>query len=49
MRTRAHGRIAQGTTTPQDAVEHYKAALAVEGASAKAKQAAEEGLRKTSK
>jgi tetratricopeptide (TPR) repeat protein len=43
------GRLAQGTTTPQDAVEHYKAALAVEGASAKAKQAAEEGLRKTSK
>ena len=43
------GRLAQSTATPEDAVAHFKAALAVEGASAKARQAAEEGLRKTSK
>jgi tetratricopeptide (TPR) repeat protein len=43
------GRLAQASTTPEEAVEHYRAALAVEGAPAKARQAAEEGLRKTSK
>jgi tetratricopeptide (TPR) repeat protein len=43
------GRLAQASTTPEEAVEHYRAALAVDGAPAKARQAAEEGLRKTSK
>jgi hypothetical protein len=43
------GRLAQASTTPEEAVEHYRAALAVEGGPAKARQAAEEGLRKTSK
>lgn len=43
------GRLAQASASPENAVEHYKAALAVEGASEKARQAAEEGLRKTSR
>jgi len=43
------GRLAQASASPQDAVEHYKAALGVPGASEKARQAAEEGLRKTSR
>jgi tetratricopeptide (TPR) repeat protein len=43
------GRLSQASATPEQAVEHFKAALAVEGASEKARQAAEEGLRKTSK
>jgi tetratricopeptide (TPR) repeat protein len=43
------GRLAQASTTPEEAVEHYRAALGVDGAPAKARQAAEEGLRKTSK
>jgi tetratricopeptide (TPR) repeat protein len=43
------GRLSQASATPEEAVEHFKAALAVEGASEKARQAAEEGLRKTSK
>jgi len=43
------GRLAQASATPEDAVEHYKAALAVQGISDKARQAAEDGLRKTSK
>ena len=43
------GRLAQASTTPEQAVEHFKAALAVDGAPEKARQAAEEGLRKTSK
>ena len=42
------GRLAQASAAPDDATAHYKAALAVEGATAKANQAAEEGLRKTS-
>lgn len=41
-------RLAQASTDPKDAAAHYKAALAVENAPAKARQAAEEGLRKTS-
>ncbi len=43
------GRLAQASASPEEAVAHYKAALAIEGASDRAKQAAEEGLRKTSK
>ena len=43
------GRLSQASSSPQDAVEHFKAALAVEGATPKAKEAAEEGLRKMSK
>ena len=43
------GRLSQASATPEQAVEHFKAALAVEGASEKVRQAAEEGLRKTSK
>jgi hypothetical protein len=43
------GRLAQASAAPEDAAAHYKAALAVEGASEKVKQAAEEGLRKTSR
>lgn len=42
------GKLAEMTTTPEDAIAHYKAALAVEGASEKAKQAAKEGLAKKS-
>jgi hypothetical protein len=43
------GRLALATAAPDDAAAHFKAALAVEGATDKAKQAAEEGLSKTSK
>jgi tetratricopeptide (TPR) repeat protein len=43
------GRLAQASAAPEDAAAHYKTALGIEGASDKAKQAAEEGLRKTSK
>jgi tetratricopeptide (TPR) repeat protein len=41
------GRLAQASATPEQAAAHFKAALAVEGASAGARQAAEEGLSKT--
>ncbi|HYP09626.1 MAG TPA: tetratricopeptide repeat protein, partial [Bryobacteraceae bacterium] len=43
------GRLALATAAPDEAAAHFKAALAVEGATDKAKQAAEEGLSKTSK
>jgi hypothetical protein len=41
------GRLAQASATPEQAAAHFKAALAVDGASAGARQAAEEGLSKT--
>jgi tetratricopeptide (TPR) repeat protein len=40
------GRLYENTVTPQNALEHYKSALAIEGAPPGAKQAAEEGIRK---
>jgi tetratricopeptide (TPR) repeat protein len=40
------GRLYENTETPQDALEHYKSALAIDGAPAGAKQAAEESIRK---
>jgi tetratricopeptide (TPR) repeat protein len=43
------GRLALATAAPDDAAKHFKAALSVEGATERAKQAAEEGLSKTSK
>jgi tetratricopeptide (TPR) repeat protein len=43
------GRLALATAAPDDAAAHFKAALAVEGATDKAKEAAREGLSKTSK
>ena len=43
------GRLALASAAPDDAAAHFKAALAVEGATDKAKQAAQEGLSKTSK
>ena len=42
------GRLALATAAPEDAAAHFKAALAVDGASERAKQAAQEGLSKTS-
>ena len=41
------GRLAQASAAPEQAAAHFKAALAVQGASAGARQAAEEGLSKT--
>jgi tetratricopeptide (TPR) repeat protein len=41
------GRLAHASATPEQAAAHFKAALAVKGASAGARQAAEEGLSKT--
>ncbi len=43
------GRLALATAAPDEAAAHFKAALAVEGATERAKQAAQEGLSKTSK
>lgn len=40
------GRLYENTETPQDALEHYKSALATDGAPEGAKQAAREGIRK---
>jgi tetratricopeptide (TPR) repeat protein len=40
------GRLYENTETPQDALEHYKSALATDGAPEGAKQAAAEGIRK---
>ena len=40
------GRLYENTDTPQNALEHYKSALAVDGAPPGAKQAADEGIRK---
>jgi tetratricopeptide (TPR) repeat protein len=40
------GRLNENTDTPQNALEHYKAALSIDGAPPGAKQAAEEGIRK---
>ena len=40
------GRLYENTNTPETALEHYKSALAVEGAPPGARQAAEQGLRK---
>jgi tetratricopeptide (TPR) repeat protein len=40
------GRLYENTATPQDALEHYKSALAIDGSPAGAKQAAAEGIRK---
>jgi tetratricopeptide (TPR) repeat protein len=40
------GRLQENTQTPENAVEHYRAALAVEGGPAGAKQAAQKGLEK---
>ncbi len=43
------GRLAEAAREPERAVEHYKAALAVEGASVAARQGAEKGLREVTK
>jgi tetratricopeptide (TPR) repeat protein len=43
------GRLALATAAPDEAAAHFKAALAVEGATERARQAAQEGLSKTSK
>jgi tetratricopeptide (TPR) repeat protein len=40
------GRLYENTETPLDALEHYKSALATDGAPEGAKQAAREGIRK---
>jgi tetratricopeptide (TPR) repeat protein len=40
------GRLYENTDTPQNALEHYKSALAVDGAPPGARQAAEQGIRK---
>jgi tetratricopeptide (TPR) repeat protein len=40
------GRLNENTDTPQNALEHYKAALSIDGAPPGARQAAEEGIRK---
>jgi tetratricopeptide (TPR) repeat protein len=40
------GRLYENTPTPENAAEHYRAALAVEGAPAGARQAAQKGLEK---
>lgn len=40
------GRLSENSSNPQDAFEHYRAALAVQDAPSGAKQAAEQGLQK---
>jgi predicted negative regulator of RcsB-dependent stress response len=40
------GRLNENTDTPQNALEHYKAALSIDGAPPGARKAAEEGIRK---